>query len=170
MSDPSTYSRRRAFTLPEVLLASAILAFAVAAFAQALLSGQAHVYAGVNEARAVSILEATMAEVIRLPYADPEDGAAYNPGPEAGEADRSGFDNLDDYHGWEQTYGSFTDLAGTPYPASHDGFIRAVSVFPETAYVRVFGQDFNGARVVVKLADLQGQVWTLEQFVPEPQP
>lgn len=155
--------------MPEVLLASAILAFAVAGLSQVLVAGQMHVYGALHEARAVSLLEATMAEVTRLPYADPEDGANYQPGPESGEAARSGYDNIDDYDGWSQAAGALTDYGNTPYPAAYSRFSRSVAVASVTNAVTVYSRKYDGVNITVTVTDDTGRTWTLERLVPEPQ-
>ena len=159
-------SRCAGLTLPEVLLASAVLAFAVAALSQAMMVAQGQVHGAVDETRAVSLLEATMAEVMRLPYADPEDGTAYHAGPEAGETLRTGYDNLDDYHGWSQNAGALTDFAEVAYPAEYARFSRSVQVTPANAFVELFGASYSGVRVVVSVSDDTGRAWTLEREVP----
>ncbi len=157
------------FTLAEVLLASAILAFAVASLSQALIAGQVHAHEGLRDARATSLLEATMAEIARLPYADPQDGDDYEPGPEAGEVARTGFDNLDDYHGWFQTAGNLTDFAGNAYPDSYAGYARSVEVTEADDYVEIFNDDFDGLLVVVTVTHELGRSWTLERYFAEPE-
>ena len=116
---------RRALTLVEGLLASALLAFAVAAVSQAVLAGQMQTVAALHHRRAVELAEALMDEILRLPYDDP--GGPSTPGPEGGETDRSAFDNADDYHGFSETAGSLADAAGTVHPTPFQDFTRSVN-------------------------------------------
>ena len=73
------YDRSNAgFTLPEGMLAIAVLVFIVAALTQAVVSGQMHAYDGIHQVRATSLAEAMMDEVLSKPYDDP-DGASVDP-------------------------------------------------------------------------------------------
>lgn len=58
----------------------------------------------VEQERGRAFAESMLAEIVDLPYTDQTTPAAF--GPEAGEASgggRSGFDDVDDYHGWSAT-------------------------------------------------------------------
>jgi hypothetical protein len=67
-----------------------------------------------NRAVALALADALMAEIVQLPYEDPTQTVVF--GREAGEAasPRSGFDDVDDYGGWDQSPPQFRD--GTVIP------------------------------------------------------
>ncbi len=157
---------RRGMTLVEALLASVILAVAVAAISQAVLAGQMQAYHALHRRRAVDLAEALMEEVLRLPYNDP-DGTS-SPGPEAGETDRGRFDNIDDYNGFGEAAGTLVDLADAPYDSAYQGFSRSVTVAAASETVAAFGSAIPGMSITVAVTDDSGTTWTLQQFVPEP--
>ncbi len=156
------------FTLVEVLLAASILAFVVAAFTQAIVTGQAHAYQAVQETRAVSAAEALMAEIATKPYFSTGD-TALDPGPETGETRATGFDEIDDYHGHSEAAGTLTDAQGAAYPDSYAKLARAVAVATASNAATVFGSNYSGVWVTVTVTDANGGTWELERFFPEPQ-
>ncbi len=162
--------RRRGFTLAEVLLASAILAFSVAALTQAIVVGQAHAYDSIHSVRAVSLLEATMAEVMSKAYFDPDDAGLVAPGPDTGETSRSLYDNHDDYHGFSEATGALTDHAGNAYPSEYARFTRTVSTSYRASAVTVYTLAYPGIEVTVTVTDDHGQSWTLTRLTTEPAP
>lgn len=166
MSIPKRKIRDGGFTLPEVLLASAILTFTVAALAQAIVAGQMQTYAALHDARAIALAETLLDEVLALPYDDP-DGAS-TAGPESGEVIRADFDNLDDYHGYTQSANAIVDPAGAAYPDDYQGFTRSVNVTYGTLNITEFGGDQTGLTVTVTVSEPGGRSWTLTRWVPEP--
>lgn len=158
--------RPAGFTLAEVLLASAILAFAAAALSQAVLSGQAHTYHALHEAKAVSLVQSTMEQVLALPYEDPDGDTTF--GPDDGEFGPSFFDALDDYEGWISNAGSLTDANWRLMPEGYQRFSVAVGVeVRNTGTLGVLGTDADGVQVKVNVTDDQGMEWTSVRFVPE---
>ncbi|MEO1237545.1 MAG: hypothetical protein AAFX76_12225, partial [Planctomycetota bacterium] len=89
-----SHARAGGLTLAEALFASAVLALVVAALSQTVVSGQSHTYNALHEARALSLAEALMEEVLALPYTDP--GGDTAAGPDAGESARDTFDAVDE--------------------------------------------------------------------------
>ncbi len=156
------------FTLAEVLLASAILAFSVAALTQALVIGQAHAYESLHQSRAVSLLEATMAEVLSQPYFDPDNAAIVTPGPDAGETSRGLYDNHDDYHGWSEAAGALTDATGAAYPDEYGRFARSVTVTYDANVATVLSRSYPGVSVTVTVTDDAGGQWTMTRLATEP--
>jgi MSHA pilin protein MshD len=153
------------FTLAEVVLASAVLMFVVAAFSHAIVAGQQKAHAAVNESRATSLLDALMAEIMTKPYAPGLlDGDI---GPEVGET-RSTFDAIDDYHGHSETPGALMDATGTAYPPSYDRFVRSVSIEEADDFVEVYKRYYSGLRIIITVTD-GPRTWTIERYVPEPE-
>jgi MSHA pilin protein MshD len=160
-------SRQHGLSLVEVLIASAILAFAVAAITQAISSGQMQTAEALHNVRAMALVEAMLEEIESKPYADPEEtGAA---GPEAGESDRDDFDNADDYHGYTETTGNCVDADLAAYGGRFDVFARAVTCVYGTETIAAFGGAINGLHVTVTVTDTRSQTWTSTRFIPEPQ-
>ncbi len=170
MPGPNRTSRRpapsRGFTLPEVLIASAILAFTVAAVSHAIVAGQMATYAALHDARAIGLAETLLDEVLALPYDDPDGASAA--GPESGESDRHDFDNLDDYHAYSQAAGAIVDLADTAYPDEFQSFTRSVTASYESLTVPTMGGSHSGLTVTVTVSEPGGRTWTLTRWIPEP--
>lgn len=154
------------FTLVESLAAAAILAFAVVALCQAIVSGQMQTYAALHDLRATSLAETMVEEILALPYADP-DGAS-NPGPETGEPGRAQFDNIDDYHGFAQQPGQISDWRGSDYPVEYQDFSRSVAVSYGPLTVAGVGTSVQGLSITVTVTDAGGRQWIITRFVSEP--
>ena len=62
-----------------------------------------------NRAVALALADELMAEIVQLPYEDPTQAVVF--GRESGEAasPRSGFDDVDDYNGWDQSPPQYRD-------------------------------------------------------------
>ncbi|MEM6459812.1 MAG: hypothetical protein AAF710_10535 [Planctomycetota bacterium] len=166
--DPRTARGRAAgFSLPEALLASAVLAFAVAGLTQAVVSGQAHTHHALHEARALALAEAMIDEVLSKPYADPDGHTV--PGADAGEVGRDDFDAMDDYDGYAEAAGGLTDPAGDAYPDDYGGFTRSVAAAYTTRDVAAFGGSRAGLAVTVTVTDSDTErPWRVSRFVAEP--
>ena len=101
-----------------------------------------------QQATGMLLAEGLLAEVLTLPYADPDQTPVF--GPEAGEATgaRAAFDDVDDYHNWSASPPKAPD--GTVLPG-HAAWTRSVTV----AYVnpadlgQVVGSDLGVKRVTV---------------------
>ena len=158
--------RASAFTLLEVLVASAILSFATLAIVQAVTAGQAQTLDSMKRARADALAEVLLEEVLSKPYTDPEGDIVL--GPDAGESTRLDFDAVDDFHGYSESAGALADQAGSAYPTEYQVFERSVSVVPTTNSVLLLGGDHDGVQITVTVSEPGGRSWTVERFVPEP--
>ena len=156
----------KALTLVECLLAVTLLAFSVAAVAQAVLAGQMQSYNALHQRRAVEMAEALMDEVLHLPYDDPDGASA--PGPEGGESGRTAFDNADDYHGFTESAGTAADAFGTTYAATFQDFSRSVTAAYGNVSVTGFADPLPGLTITVTVQDGGGQTWMLTRFVAQP--
>ncbi len=156
---------QRGFTLTEVMIASAILAFAVIAITQLIVAGQTQSIEALHHRRGQSLAEALMDEILALPYTDPQGDTTI--GPDAGERNRNEFDNIDDYHGFNEEAGAICDAHGQPYGGQFDRFRRTVTVEP---YMQPLtgSAPIAGLRIIVTVTDERGLSWTITRFVPEP--
>lgn len=152
----------RGFTLVEVLMASAVLALAVAALTQAVTAGQMHTYAALEQARATQLGQALLEEVLALPYGDRQGDAAL--GPDAGETGRSSFDHADDFDGFSEAPGTLADRNGTLYPAAYQSFSRSVQGAYGTLSAGPLG-DVRGLTVKVTVRGKDGRAWTLTRLI-----
>ena len=159
--------RRCGFTLPECLMAAAILSFAVAAIAQAIVSGQMQVEQALHDQRAVAIGSALLEEIIAKPYHDP-DGGENVLGPEAGESARGAFDNSDDYHGYSDAAGELVDAQDSAYPQTYQVFSRSVTMTAGSVVLGSFVESVGGLNVTVTVTDQTGRQWQVQRFIPNP--
>lgn len=160
--------RHPALTLLEALMASVLLAVVVTAVSQALLAGQMQSYEALHRARAITLAEALMDEILRLPYDDPDGASA--PGPEAGESGRGLYDNIDDFHGFSESAGAVADAAGTLHDGAYQVFSREVTIVADSQTVAGFGSPLPGLTVTVTVQDDRGTTWAMTHFYPQPQP
>ncbi len=156
----------RGFTLLECLMAAAVLALAVAAICQAIVAGQMSTYDALYNERAVGLAESLMEEILALPYDDP--GGATVAGPEAGEVNRAAFDNIDDFHGYEEDAGEQEDAAGDEYGETFQGFARSVTAAYGNVFVTAFNRNVAGLTITVTVTDDAQRSWSIVRFVPEP--
>ena len=163
---PGLDPRQRGISLIEVLIASAILSFAVAAICQAIVAGQMQTYEALHQLRAVSLAEALIEEIQALPYLDPEGAVAT--GPDAGETERALFDNADDFDGFSETAGNVADAAGVAYGTTLARFSRNVAASYGTVTIGDLGGPISGLTVLVTVTDDRGMTWTATRFIPEP--
>lgn len=154
------------FTLAEVLIASAILSFVTLGIVQAVSAGQSRTLDALKRARAQALAEVLLEEILAKPYADPEGAVDF--GPDDGEAARTDFDNVDDYHGYLEAVDTLADHAGVVYSNAYQSLERSVSVVAVTNSVADLGGDHTGLQVTVSVNEPGGRVWSVERFVPEP--
>jgi len=148
---------RRAFTLIEALMASAILALAVSAAVLPFTCGMRNQDIETRQTLAVSLAEDLMEEIILKPFEEPGDGdevpePEFRFGPEGGESSKSSFSAIDDYDGYTDPAGQVIDPAGQVIT---DPAVAGISRHVTVSYVYVPGQDVtkppNFFRVVVEV-------------------
>ena len=154
------------FTLIEALLASAVLALIVLGLTQSVASGQAQTYNALHEARALSLAEALMEEVLSRPYVDPDGDTVV--GPDAGETARGYFDAMDDFDGFFEAAGTLVDPAGIAYPQLHQTFERRVTAKYESQEMPSLGGARAVLAVVVTVAEPGGRSWVIRRTIAEP--
>lgn len=159
----------QAFTLLEVLVASAIISFVVLVITHTVSAGHDQTFEARHQARALMLGEALLDEIARLPYADPSD-ASTTLGPEAGENTRADYDNADDYHGFPRSTSieradQIKDFHGTLYPTGYQRFTRTVTCQYTSQTVAELGGTIDGLLITVTVTDQTGRTWTLTRFM-----
>lgn len=156
------------FTLLEALMASAVLAFVVAAIAQAVSVGHRETDVVLKRLRGTALAEALMEEIVSKPYADPQGGTT--PGPDSGESGRTGRDNIDDYNGFSESVNTLADAQGVSYPSDWQSYTRSATATYTTMSVANLSQTpISGIAVTVTVTLTPGgSSWTLTRFVPAP--
>jgi prepilin-type N-terminal cleavage/methylation domain-containing protein len=158
--------REPGFTLIEVLLASALLSFIVAAVCQPIAAGQMQTVDTLHGLRGLALAEQLMEEVQALPYADPQ--GATTVGPDAGETSRALYDNCDDYHGFTQAANAISDGAGTLFPSDYQRFTTSVTASYGTVTLTGLGTGLKGLNVTVTVREKNGRAWVVRLFFAEP--
>jgi len=114
---------RRGFTLAEAMMAVVVLGIAAASVLLPFVSGAAVRAEGINRTLAARLASDLMEQILRLPFHDPDDKTSYSPGPDAGD-----LDNIDDYHGYNETQGQVKDATGVVFTDSkYANFSRNVT-------------------------------------------
>ncbi len=153
-------------TLPEAMLATALLGVATVGVVQAVATGQTQTYDALHADRALGLAEAMMEEIVILNYHE-DSGAVF--GPEAGESTRADFDDVDDYDGYTELAGALNDAAGAAYPEPYQKFDVSVAVTSETLNLTTWSVTQQGVTVVVTVTDATtGRAWAVTRYVPEP--
>lgn len=131
----------------EALLATAILAMAIFAVTMPFATAAASEQLDGRQALSTALAQEMMEEILAKPFDDPQ--GASTPGPETGETTRSRFDNIDDYHGYNETPGHIADGSGTVITgAAAAGLSRHVTA----EYVYVSGQDTGQPATFIRVA------------------
>jgi type II secretory pathway pseudopilin PulG len=112
MTKPQT--KRNALSLIEVVAATMIVGLMAVAALNSLGAATKSSESIGNRAVALGLADELMSEILTCPYSDPSGAGGF--GPEGIEASgpRSAFDDVDDYHGWNESPPQFRD--GTDMP------------------------------------------------------
>ncbi|MEO0964121.1 MAG: prepilin-type N-terminal cleavage/methylation domain-containing protein [Planctomycetota bacterium] len=152
------------FSLPEVLIASMIVAIISLALAQAIVAGHQQTDNAVTVHRAAALADSMLERVLALPYDDPEGETTV--GPDSGESGYTLFDNVDDYHNYTEAAGALIDASGTAWPNDYQDHSRSVRVVSETLDVADLGGTHDGMTVTVTVTMPDGRLLTVRRWVP----
>ncbi|MEM9251030.1 MAG: prepilin-type N-terminal cleavage/methylation domain-containing protein [Planctomycetota bacterium] len=158
-----SHARHAGFSLPEVLIASVIVAMVSLTLGQAIVAGHQQSENAVVVHRAALLADSMLERVIALPYDDP-DGVS-DVGPESGESGYTAFDNVDDYHGYSETPGNLIDVAGAALPGVYQTYTRSVQVAAETIDVAALGGAHEGMRITVTVTMPDGRLLSVKRWV-----
>jgi Tfp pilus assembly protein PilV len=105
LSIKTLIARRAAmgFTLIEALIAAVILAAAVGAMVAPMSATYIQTRTIQQTNIALSMAQQLLDEVVSRHYADPTDASVVTLGPDSAESGRATFDNMDDYHGYQDS-------------------------------------------------------------------
>ena len=160
---------KQGFTLTEAMMAVVVLGIAAASLLLPFISGAAVRAEGVNRTLAARLASDLMEQILRLPFHDPNDGTSL--GPESGETVPTGFDNIDDYHGYTEPQGQVRDAAGAVFTDSrYANFSRSVTceyvyVLPQPAESDPAKCEF--IRITVQVNHSSKQMATVVRLVSE---
>ena len=156
----------------EALLASTMLAMGASAVLLPFSVGAQSEQEDARRTLALHLGRELMEEIISKPFADPQGSVGI--GPDGGESSRALFDNIDDYHGYEDGYNkSIARIVGmnnqTIDGVAIEGLQREVVI----GYIHVSGQDPgadpNFVRIEVNMKYKGDELLTLRRLVHKPQ-
>ena len=137
-----------AYTLPEVLIATAILSFSVAAITQAIVAGQMQTYEALKQSRALALLEQLEGQVLAIEY-----------------------DQLITFDGYRDGQGTNQQMQteqGDLYPSTFQSYTRTVDVLA-TSMPTNFADIQAGIKVTITVQEQNGRrAWSVVRFIPEP--
>jgi hypothetical protein len=147
---------RRALSLVEVVASSLIVAMMCVAALDALGAATRSSESIGNRAVAIGLADELMAEILKKPYEDPVQTPTF--GRESGESatPRSGFDDVDDYNGWQQSPPQRND--GTTIPDRDDWTQRVTVIRVAPTNLTVAAATEQGAKRVYVAIEYRGQV------------
>ena len=137
---PRSVRTRRGLTMVEVTISLIILGVAITAGVRTLGSFATSSKAWAERSVAMELANALMSEITTLPFADPDGGNVIGCDPGETAADRTTFDDIDDYHGWEASPPQ--DASGTALTA-YSGFRQQVAVAYDDALGEPLAVDFE---------------------------
>lgn len=120
---------RSGFTLAEAMMATVVLSIAAAGVLLPFSSGAAVRADGMRRTLAARLASDLIEQIIAKPFHDPNGGSYdYNPGPDTGETTVEQFDNIDDFHDYQESQGQVTDADWTIFTDSaYTNFSRTVT-------------------------------------------
>lgn len=116
---------RRALTLIEIVASTMIVGLMAVAALNALGAATRSSASIGNRAVAIGLADELMSEILKTEYKDPDGSAVFGPESDEPAGPRAAFDDMDDYHGWNQSPPQYRD--GTAMPDRAD-WRRRVSV------------------------------------------
>ncbi len=127
-AEPPVNRSRRAFSLAEALLAATILAMVSTTAMWPFIAGVQQANEAARLEQAVALGQALMEEILARPFTDPNDKTNVL-GPEPFEIQRFQYDNIDDFHGLNETVSGLKDFKNDAITANNLlGFRRTATV------------------------------------------
>ena len=162
---------RRGMTLMEALLASTLLSMGASAVLLPFNVGAQSEQEDARRTTALYLARELMEEIIVKPFDDPQGDEGL--GADSGESSRALYDNIDDYHGYQDGYGETIDqMVGVDKQIldtlATEGLKRKVVI----TYLHVSGQDegeaSNFVSVKVKVKYQGNKILVLRRLVHNP--
>lgn len=161
----ATSTTRRAFTLAECLIATAILGIAVAGVTAPINATYQQIRMAEEMATAASLCRQLLDEITARPLAEPADGTT-SLGKENGESTRDTFDNVDDYDHYTDTTDSLLGLDGKAIAWNNRGpYQRQVRVEYRSTPQGPKADSGDFALVTVTVTGPSGTVATAKRLV-----
>lgn len=158
IADNSPISRHQAgYSLVELVIALVVLGIGLGGMVAVMSLGVTHRADALQDLRMLQIVENTLQEIQSRPFA--EDGSSTACQVTREEAARAEFDDVDDYHGLDES--PPRDAFGQPYPQA-EGMRLQVAV---SCRGQDLGLDRQAAkRIRVRVTDAQGETLMLTAY------
>lgn len=140
-----TEQRGRGFSLVEVAISIVIISVMYAAVLNTVAAARVTQIATTDQVRGHELANELIAQIVLLPYVDPQDAGEFGPGSVEGAVGRAQFDDVDDYHKYTESPPMFTDGTAMPDLA---GWTRAVTVQRVSASSLAAGNVETGAKLI----------------------
>jgi hypothetical protein len=159
-------------TLMEALLASVVLSIGASTIILPFTTAARNEEVDGRRTLAAHLGQEMMEEILSKPFEDPQGSGGL--GPESGETSRSLYDNIDDYHKYQDGYNQLiSDIVGLDGQAVDNPAVADLSRHVVVAYIHVSGQDTsedpNFVRIEVTLKYVGTAFLTLTRLVYQPQ-
>lgn len=153
-------SRRfhRGLTLIEVVASTMIVGLMTVAALNGLGAATRSAASIGNRAIALGLVDDLMAEILPLPYSDPNDSPSFGPEGAESAGPRSAFDDIDDFHGWNQSPPKNRDGAIIPNRTDWRHRVQIVRVSPINPAAATSGGADDGAKRIHVVVEYRGQV------------
>jgi type II secretory pathway pseudopilin PulG len=157
--------QRRAMTLIEVVASTMIVGLMSVAALNGLGAATRSAESTGNRAIALGLADDLMAEIVPLAYSDPDDDPEF--GLEDGESasPRSGYDDVDDFHGLDESPPKYRDGSTIPNRTNWRRTVQIVRVVPATPTQATSGSSDQGAKRILVTVEYNGQVLTQQYAV-----
>jgi len=153
---PIAVANRRALSLIEVVASTMIVGMMSVAALNSLGAATRSAESIGNRAVAMAMVDELMSEIIQLPYEEPTQVVSF--GRESGEAatPRTEFDDLDDYHNWNQSPPQYRDGTVMPDRELWRHRVQVRRVTPGNPS-QTLGSD-QGAKLIQVIVEYDGEV------------
>ena len=162
---PRARQRRAGLTVVECLIALTILSVTVLAATMTLSAGAQHDRRGDLASIAARLGRDLLEEITSREDREPVTAPVF--GRETGETTRALYDDVDDYHNFNEPRGTLTNFAGVLYAPTDQQFSRSTRVTSAPVNVTDLGRSVNGLTVEVTVTSGSGERWVFTRFIPE---
>ena len=159
-----TRPRRSAYTLIEIIVAMTVMSVMLVAALNTVAAARVGQYKAEERNRSVLLAQRLMAEILQQAYADPTVGLA-SFGLDTGETtgNRSLFDDVDDYNGWQASPPQNKDGSAIAWAADYGESVSVAWVSPNNLS-QTAGSETGVKRIVVTIKHLGRDVLTLTAY------
>jgi hypothetical protein len=156
-------SHRNGLTLIEVVASTMIVGLMTVAALNGLGAATRSAASIGDRAIALGLADDLMAEILPLPYSDPSDTPTFGPEGSESSGPRSGFDDVDDFNGWNKSPPLDRDGVIIPNRTGWRHRVQVMRVDPANPLQSTSGGADLGAKRIQVIIEFRG-VTLAEQF------